>query len=62
MFPEYINIIEKLKVEDKYFEKMFHKHNDLDDEIALLEKNHANQFDIETSIKIGNTNKPPSQV
>ncbi|RXJ55322.1 YdcH family protein [Candidatus Marinarcus aquaticus] len=47
MLHEYRDVIAKLKVEDKYFEKMFEKHNALDEEIAQLEKNMADQFEIE---------------
>lgn len=47
MFHEYRDIIVKIKAEDKYFEKLFDKHNDLDSAIMELEKNHADQFEIE---------------
>lgn len=51
MFHEYRELIVKIKEEDKYFEKLFQKHNDLDDEIVELEKNHSDQFDIEKKKK-----------
>lgn len=51
MFHEYRDIIVKIKAEDKYFEKLFDKHNDLDEEIVVLEKNHAEQFEIEKKKK-----------
>jgi len=47
MFHEYRDIIVKIKAEDKYFEKLFDKHNDLDSAIMELEKNHADQFEVE---------------
>lgn len=51
MFHEYRDIIVKIKAEDKYFEKLFDKHNELDEEIVVLEKNHAEQFEIEKKKK-----------
>jgi hypothetical protein len=51
MFHEYRDIIVKIKAEDKYFEKLFDKHNELDEVILQLEKNHAEQFEIEKKIK-----------
>ncbi|PKN15486.1 MAG: hypothetical protein CVU67_00790 [Deltaproteobacteria bacterium HGW-Deltaproteobacteria-24] len=51
MFHEYRDIIVKIKAEDKYFEKLFDKHNDLDEEVVQLEKNHADQFEIEKKKK-----------
>jgi uncharacterized protein len=47
MFHEYRDIIVKIKAEDKYFEKLFDKHNEMDEAIVQLEKNHADQFEIE---------------
>ncbi len=51
MFHEYRDIIVKIKAEDKYFEKLFDKHNELDEAIVELEKNHADQFEIEKKKK-----------
>lgn len=40
-----------MKNEDKHFAKMFEKHNELDESIIEMEKNHADQFEIEKSKK-----------
>jgi hypothetical protein len=37
MFPEYRSRISVLKVEDAHFARLFHKHNDLDQQIQNLE-------------------------
>ncbi|NRD75595.1 DUF465 domain-containing protein [Shewanella sp. VB17] len=37
MFPEYRELITKLKTNDAHFLKVFNKHNALDDEIKELE-------------------------
>lgn len=37
MFPEYRDLISKLKTSDAHFAKIFDKHNDLDQEIINLE-------------------------
>lgn len=47
MFHEYRELIVKMKAQDKHFEKLFEKHNELDDTIVQLEKDHVNQFEIE---------------
>ncbi|WP_274572428.1 YdcH family protein [Neisseria leonii] len=39
MFPEYRDLISKLKQEDKHFARLFDEHNDLDDKITGLENN-----------------------
>lgn len=36
MFPEYRDLISKLKTTDRYFERLFEKHNELDHKIANL--------------------------
>lgn len=51
MFHEHREIITKLKSSDKHFHNLFDKHNTLDEEIAGLEKAHADQFEIETKKK-----------
>ncbi|MFA7084661.1 MAG: DUF465 domain-containing protein [Arcobacteraceae bacterium] len=51
MFHEYREIIVKIKEQNKYFEKLFQKHNELDDEIITLEKNHSDEFEIDTKKK-----------
>lgn len=38
MFPEHRELISKLKTTDKHFEKLFDKHNELDEQIINLEK------------------------
>lgn len=38
MFPEYRDLITKLKTSDAHFTKLFDKHNELDEEITNLEK------------------------
>lgn len=37
MFPEYRDLITKLKTSDAHFTKLFDKHNDLDEQIINLE-------------------------
>lgn len=37
MFPEHRELISKLKTSDKHFEKLFDKHNELDQQIINLE-------------------------
>ena len=37
MFPEYRELISKLKQEDAHFARLFDEHNELDDKIAGLE-------------------------
>ena len=39
MFPEFRDLITKLKVEDAYFANLFDKHNDLDQRIKNIESN-----------------------
>lgn len=51
MFHEYRDIITELKQKDGHFVKIFEKHNDLDEEIAEMEKNHADQFAVEAKKK-----------
>ena len=47
MFPEYRDLISKLKVSDAHFQKKFDLHNDLDAEIQKLEKHHASDYSAE---------------
>lgn len=47
MFHEYRHVMSTMKNEDKHFNKLFEKHNDLDDKILVLEKEHADMFEIE---------------
>ena len=51
MFHEFREIISEIKHKDQHFQRLFDKHNALDEEITKLEKEHANQFDIEAKKK-----------
>lgn len=51
MLHEYREEIAQLKQTDNYFESIFTKHNDLDEEIIEMEKTFADQFEIETKKK-----------
>ncbi len=51
MFHEHRDIITELKQKDGHFVKVFEKHNDLDEAIAEMEKNHADQFEVEAKKK-----------
>lgn len=48
MFPEYRDLISKLKIEDTHFARLFDKHNELDDKIKQLEANYASGTEIES--------------
>lgn len=37
MFPEYRDLITKLKTEDHHFDRLFNKHNELDQKIKNME-------------------------
>lgn len=39
MFPEYRDLISKLRQEDAHFSRLFDEHNELDHKITRLEKN-----------------------
>lgn len=41
MFPEYRDLISKLRSEDAHFARLFDEHNELDHQIVRLEKNPA---------------------
>ncbi len=47
MFHEHRDVITELKQKDAHFIKVFEKHNDLDEKIQEMEKNHADQFEVE---------------
>ncbi|RXK12314.1 hypothetical protein CP965_11155 [Halarcobacter mediterraneus] len=47
MFHEYRDVITELKQKDAHFIKVFEKHNELDEKIQEMEKNHADQFEVE---------------
>lgn len=53
MFPEYRDLISRLKTEDAHFQRLFEKHNQLDHEIKNLEQGilSGSQFEIETKKK-----------
>ena len=51
MFHEHREVIAQLRQTDGHFVKVFERHNDLDEEIALMEKNLADQFEIEKKKK-----------
>ncbi len=51
MFHEYRDIITELKQKDAHFIKVFDKHNELDEEIQEMEKNHVDQFEVEKKKK-----------
>ena len=37
MFPEYRDLISRLKVQDDHFSRIFHRHNELDQQIKNME-------------------------
>ena len=39
MFPEFKDLITKLKIEDAYFANLFYRHNELDQRIKNIESN-----------------------
>jgi len=49
MFPEFRDLISKLKTEDDHFTRLFNKHNELDQTIKNIESGvgGGNQFDVE---------------
>jgi uncharacterized protein YdcH (DUF465 family) len=50
MFPEYRDLISRLKTEDAHFSRLFERHNELDHQIANMETGvaPANSFTIES--------------
>ena len=50
MFPEYRDLITKLKTEDARFERLFDKHNELDQKIKNMEARLAPATDIESDV------------
>jgi len=48
MFHEHREVVSKMKNEDKYFLKLFNKHNDLDGQIIELVKSLSDEFKIES--------------
>jgi len=51
MFHEYRDIITELKQKDGHFVKVFDRHNELDEQITEMEKNHTDQFEVEAKKK-----------
>lgn len=47
MFPEYRDLISKLKSSDVQFQEKFDLHTDLDAEIRKLEKHHVSDYSAE---------------
>ncbi|MBB1439528.1 DUF465 domain-containing protein [Shewanella sp. SG41-4] len=50
MFPEYRDLITKLKATDKHFIKKFNEHNELDEQITALEKRSSS--DVTSELKL----------
>jgi uncharacterized protein YdcH (DUF465 family) len=53
MFPEYRDLISKLKTEDAHFTRLFDKHNELDQQI----KNIENRIESGSAVDIENLKK-----
>ncbi|MCF7521802.1 YdcH family protein [Neisseria sp. ZJ106] len=51
MFPEYRELISKLKQEDAHFARLFNEHNELDDKITGLENNPVTASTVEAGIE-----------
>lgn len=51
MFHENRELVNNLRKTDAYFEKVFQKHNALDEEVREMEKNHLNSKEIENKKK-----------
>lgn len=51
MFHEHREIIAELKQKDGHFVSVFEKHNELDELITEMVKNHADQFEVEAKKK-----------
>lgn len=50
MFPEYRDLISKLKQEDAHFSRLFDEHNELDDKITGLENDPVTSVSAENEI------------
>ena len=50
MFPEFRDLISRLKNEDAHFSRLFDEHNDLDHKISRLEKNPVTAVSAEDDI------------
>lgn len=53
MFPEFRDLITKLKVEDAHFSRLFDEHNELDQRIKNIETN----IELGTPIEVENLKK-----
>ena len=51
MFHEHRDIITELRKKDGHFVSVFEKHNELDELIADMIKNHADKFEVEAKKK-----------
>lgn len=51
MFPEYRDLISRLKTEDAHFHRLFEKHNQLDHEIKNLEASSGPSASVEIESK-----------
>jgi uncharacterized protein len=47
MFPEYRDLISKLKTSDEHFKRLFARHNELDHRISNIEQRNENASDEE---------------
>ena len=50
MFPEYRDLISRLKNEDTHFSRLFNEHNEIDDKITGLENNPVTNSSAEEEI------------
>ncbi|MBQ9601750.1 MAG: YdcH family protein [Neisseriaceae bacterium] len=50
MFPEYRDLISRLKNEDAHFSRLFDEHNEIDDKITGLENNPVTNSSAEEEI------------
>ena len=50
MFPEFRDLISKLKQEDAHFARLFDEHNELDDKIAGLENDPVTSTTAEVAV------------
>ncbi|QMT31366.1 YdcH family protein [Alysiella filiformis] len=52
MFPEYRDLISRLKNNDAHFTRLFNEHNELDDKITGLENNPVTESSAEQEIAV----------
>lgn len=50
MFPEYRDLISRLKQTDAHFARLFHEHNEIDDKLTGLENNPVTASSAEAEI------------